>query len=130
MVAKLDAAAIYRGQRFELATNEYADGTIAPRGYVHLDSFRLDGSIPVWTWLVGDALIEQRMWMRHGENTTYVRYAVLRADQPVELELTPLCTYRDYHAHHRGFRETLVIARARWRAYRRLLRRPSLPHRR
>jgi predicted glycogen debranching enzyme len=108
MVAKLDVVAIYRGRRFELATNEYADGTIAPRGYVLLDSFRLEGAIPVWTWQIADALIEQRVWMAHGSNTTYVQFSVVRASEPLELELTPLCTYRDYHSQHRGYRETLV----------------------
>ncbi len=108
MVAKVDVAAVYRGCRFELATNEYADGTIAPRGYVLLDSFRLDGTIPVWTWQIGDAVVEQRVWMEHGANTTYVPFSIVRASAPVELQLTPLCTYRDYHAHHRGYRETLV----------------------
>lgn len=108
MVAKLDAVAIYRGRRFELATNEYADGTIAPRGYVLLDSFRLDGAMPVWTWQIGDALLEQRIWMAHGSNTTYVQFSVVRASEPLQLELTPLCTYRDYHSQHRGHRETLV----------------------
>jgi predicted glycogen debranching enzyme len=108
MVAKLEAVAIYRGQRFELGTNEYADGTVAPRGYVHLDSFRLDGLIPVWTWLLGDAALEQRIWMPQGANTTYVQYTLLRGDEPVRLELSPLCTYRDYHAQLRGAREMLV----------------------
>lgn len=32
MVSKLDASATYRGKRFELATNEYASSTLAPRG--------------------------------------------------------------------------------------------------
>lgn len=108
MVAKVDAVAIYRGIRYELSTNEYADGTIAPRGYVLLDSFRLDGAIPVWTWQIGDALVEQRIWMAHGSNTTYVQFSVVRASESVQLELTPLCAYRDYHSQHRGYRETLV----------------------
>lgn len=108
MVAKLDAVVVYRGRRFELATNEYADGTVAPRGHVLLESFRLDGAVPVWTWQLGDAVVEQRVWMAHGSNTTYVQFSVVRAGEPVQLQLTPLCTYRDYHSHHRGHRETLV----------------------
>jgi predicted glycogen debranching enzyme len=108
MVAKLDVVATYRGRRVELTTNEYADGTIGPRGYVFLDAFRLDGTIPVWVWQIGDAIVEQRIWMAHGSNTTYVQFSVTRASEPVQLDLTPLCTYRDYHSHHRGHRETLV----------------------
>src|SRR5882724_41193 len=62
MVSKLDAIARYRNTTAALTTNEYTDGTIAPQGYLHLKSFRLDGQVPVWTWLVGDALVEQRVW--------------------------------------------------------------------
>jgi glycogen debranching enzyme len=104
MVSKLDAVAVYRSERFDLATNEYADGAVAPHGYVHLDSFRLEGLIPVWSWVIGDALLEQRIWMAHGANTTYVQYTLARASEALSLELSPLCTYRDYHAHHRGER--------------------------
>jgi predicted glycogen debranching enzyme len=110
LVAKLDVTATYRGTSYPLATNEFADGTISPRGFVHLDSFALDGQLPVWTWLIGDALIEQRVWMAHGQNTTYVSFRLIRGSEAVELEFTPLCTYRDFHAHHRGHRETLVTA--------------------
>jgi predicted glycogen debranching enzyme len=102
MVAKLDAAATYRGQRFELATNEYADSTLASRGFERLCEFRLEGTTPVWTFAMGDALLEQRVWMAHAKNTTYVSFALRAATEPVELELLPLCTYRDYHAHTRG----------------------------
>jgi predicted glycogen debranching enzyme len=108
MVAKLDVVATYRGRSFALSANEYADGTIAPRGYVFLDAFRVDGTIPVWVWQIGDAIVEQRLWMAHGSNTTYVQFSVARASEPVQLDLTPLCTYRDYHSHHRGHRATLV----------------------
>src|SRR5262245_30958066 len=50
MVAKLDVSARYRGQRFDLATNEFADRTIAPRGFEAITEFRLDGTTPVWTF--------------------------------------------------------------------------------
>jgi predicted glycogen debranching enzyme len=110
LLAKLDVTATYRGRSYPLATNEFADGTIAPRGFVHLDSFALDGQLPVWTWLIGDALVEQRVWMAHGQNTTYISFRLIRGTEAIELELTPLCAYRDLHSHHRGQRETLVTA--------------------
>lgn len=110
MVSKLDATATYRGQRYSLAANEFADGTIDPRGFIHLHSFALDGQLPVWTWSIGEALLEQRLWMAHGVNTTYVSYRLIRGDEPLELEVAPLCTHRDFHAQHRGYRETLVTA--------------------
>jgi predicted glycogen debranching enzyme len=112
MVAKVDASVSYRGRRFELACNEFADGTLAPRGFEQLASFYLDGVLPVWTYSLGDALLEQRQWMVQGENTTHIQYRVLHAGAPLALELTPLCTYRDYHAHARGCEDFAVDATA------------------
>jgi predicted glycogen debranching enzyme len=40
--------------------------------------------------------------MVHGENTTAVRFTLLRASVPLALELNPLCTYRDFHSHGHG----------------------------
>jgi predicted glycogen debranching enzyme len=105
MVAKVDAIALYRGRRVALTCNEYADGTVDPQGFRQLQSFHLDGQTPVWTWLVADALIEQRLWMEQGQNTCYAQWRLLRGTAPLELELHPLCTFRDYHWHHRGHRE-------------------------
>jgi predicted glycogen debranching enzyme len=110
LLAKLDVTANYRGASYSLATGEFADGTIAPRGFVHLHSFALDGQLPVWTWLIGDALLEQRLWMAHGQNTTYVSFRLIRGTEPVQLEVAPRCTYRDFHSQHRGYRDTLVTA--------------------
>ena len=104
LVAKLDVTANYGGARVPLATNEFADGTIAPRGFCQLESFRLEGLIPVWTWLVADARVEQRLWMRHGENTTYVEFTRIGGSKDLRLSIEPLCTYRDYHWQPRGER--------------------------
>jgi len=104
LVSKLDVTALYGNTEIPLAANEFADGTIAPRGFCHLESFRLEGLIPVWTWAVGDARVEQRLWMRHGENTTYVQFTRLGGSKELRLKLEPLCTYRDYHWQPRGER--------------------------
>ena len=56
------------------------------------------GSLPVWTFALGGALLEKRLWMACGANTTYISYRVVRASGPVALEITPLVTYRDFHA--------------------------------
>lgn len=102
LVSKVDLEVEYRGVRYALTTNEYADGTLAPRGFEHLVSFRLDGQVPVWTFGLADALIELRIYATQGENTSYLRVRVLAATAPLELTLTPLCAYRDYHAHLHG----------------------------
>jgi predicted glycogen debranching enzyme len=110
VVAKADTIMRYAGVSTSLATNEYGDGTIDPRGYAHLDSFHLEGQHPVWTWIVADAVLEQRIWMVRGRNTTYVQFHLVRASTQVELEVRPLCTYRDYHSLRRGHVDVGVMA--------------------
>lgn len=98
LVAKLDGAVAYDGERYGLATNVFADGTVDPHGYRHLEGFALDGLIPVWRYAVADARLDQQVWMAHGANTTYVMFTLRRASRPLRLTLTALCTYRDHHA--------------------------------
>jgi predicted glycogen debranching enzyme len=103
LVAKLDEIAHYDAPDYALGTNRWASGAIEPQGYVHIESFRLDGTTPVWRFAIGDALLEKRVWMAHGENTTYVQYAMLRGTQSLELELRTLINYRDFHSNsHAG----------------------------
>ena len=110
MVAKMDATVRYAGISASLATNEYMDGTIDPHGHRYLYSFRLEGQHAVCTWAIGDALLEQRVWMAYGKNTTYVEYRLLRGSGFIEIELKPFCTYRDYHTHLRGYADLHVRA--------------------
>jgi predicted glycogen debranching enzyme len=102
VVAKLDDTVVDGAARWPLFTNRWADGTVDPRGHRHLERFRLDGTLPVWTYACGDLLVERRVWMEQGASTTYVRYAVLRGDRPVTLQARALVNHRDYHALTRG----------------------------
>ena len=90
------------GRRYPLSTHEYGDGTIDPHGYRQLQEFALEGMLPVWTYALDDALLEKRVWMAYGANTTYVRYRLVRGGHPVAVEVTPLVTYRDFHALRSG----------------------------
>jgi predicted glycogen debranching enzyme len=98
LLTKLDETATYDGQDYSLFTNRWADGHVEPGGYRYLERFRLEGTIPVWTFACADALLEKRVWMRQGENTTYVRYNLLRGSQPVKLSLKAIVNCRDHHA--------------------------------
>jgi predicted glycogen debranching enzyme len=104
LVTGLEERAEYDGRTHALSTNRWADGTVAPEGYRLIERFRLDGTTPVWHYALGDALLEKRVWMEPGANTTYVRYRLLRpgAGGPVRLSLRALVNYRDYHATTRG----------------------------
>lgn len=112
LVTKIDETIIMPdGAKLELGTNEYADGTIAPSGFTSLQGFALEGGIARWRYgLPGGATLEKRVWMEHGENTTYVRYHLVAlpelmpndAPQAVMLSLAPFCVDRDYHSHEHG----------------------------
>ncbi|MGM0811427.1 MAG: amylo-alpha-1,6-glucosidase [Pseudomonadota bacterium] len=102
MVSAVDVTVTYGSAEYRLATHEFADGTVAPQGYLHLESFQLDHGMPVWRYAIADAVLEKRLLMQPGHNTTQVGLRVLRATAPLHLELTPLCAYRDHHAHGRG----------------------------
>jgi predicted glycogen debranching enzyme len=102
LVTKVDETLHDDGVAWPLFTNRWADGSIDQHGYRHIERFRLDGTIPVWTFACADALVEKRVWMTPGANTTYVRYAVLRGGRPLTLELRALVNHRDHHALTRG----------------------------
>ncbi|MER3544984.1 MAG: glycogen debranching protein [Chloroflexota bacterium] len=102
LVAKCNEVAYLDGETYPLTTNEYADGTVHPHGYYHLESFRLEGTIPVFTYALAEALLEKRLWMVHGANTTYVTYTLQRTARPLTLGITPLVTFRSHHEHVRG----------------------------
>jgi len=97
LVAGLDEIARYAGAEYSLATHQWASGVVDPKGFLNIESFRLDGMTPVWTYALADALLEKRVSMRYGENTTYVEYTMLRGTGPLELDLKVLVNYRDFH---------------------------------
>lgn len=102
LIAKLDLNVRYNGENYALFSNEFADGTVTPHGYLHLESFHLEDGAPVWRYALADAVIEKRILMPYGHNATSVHFSVLRASDVLELELRPLCAYRDFHGHSRG----------------------------
>jgi predicted glycogen debranching enzyme len=97
LVTKLDDTVMYDGQDFALFSNRWSDGTVDPKGYKNIESFRLEGSIPLWHYAIADAILEKRIWMKQGENTTFVRYSLKRASSPVSLKIKALVNYRTYH---------------------------------
>jgi predicted glycogen debranching enzyme len=97
LVAKLDETLYYDGVYFPLHANRWVDETVDPCGYTYIQEFELDGGIPTWTYSCADVLLEKRVWMQPGENTTYVSYYLKRASQPVTLYLKALTNYRDHH---------------------------------
>src|SRR4029077_12720690 len=98
LVAGLDEIVRCGGAEFALATHLWASGAVEPKGFQHIEGFRLEGTTPVWTYAPGDARLEKRVWMQQGANTTYVQYTLLQGSAAIEMELKALVNYRDFHA--------------------------------
>jgi predicted glycogen debranching enzyme len=103
LVAAVDEIVRYNGAEFALATHRWASGAVEPKGFLNIESFRLEGTTPVWTYALADALLEKRVYMEQGVNTSYVEYTLVRARGLLEMELKALVNYRDFHgATHAG----------------------------
>jgi predicted glycogen debranching enzyme len=83
--------------RFRLATDEWGNGTVDPRGHELLVSFDLTDGVPRWRWQVGAVVLEREIAAAHGSATVGIVHRLVASDRPVLLELTPLCTWRDVH---------------------------------
>jgi len=97
LVSKLEETVEYEGQMFQLSTNHWHEGTVAPTGFALVERFHLEGTTPVWTFALADVRLEKRIWMEPGENTTYVHYALTRGTLPIRLHLRAFINHRDYH---------------------------------
>ncbi|MEP7074406.1 MAG: amylo-alpha-1,6-glucosidase [Acidobacteriota bacterium] len=96
MLSKFEETLIIGDDHFELSTDEFP-GKVFPDGYKFLTGFRLD-PFPIWTYEISGVILEKRIFMPHGENTTVVRYkASGMILSPLKLELRPLLSYVDYH---------------------------------
>ncbi len=102
MLSKLDEEVEVGGTTYRLGANEYESGTIYPDGYLFLERVELDGMIPTFVYRAASFQLSKTIWMEHGQNTTYIRYTLDAASEPIQLTLLPLCTYRDFHTEVRG----------------------------
>ncbi|MGE5169923.1 MAG: amylo-alpha-1,6-glucosidase [Rudaea sp.] len=64
----------------------------------HLAAFRLEAGLPVWHYAVRGRTLEKRVLLARGQNTVYVRYALLSGEGPVRLGLRPAVHFRSYEA--------------------------------
>jgi predicted glycogen debranching enzyme len=65
----------------------------------HLSEFRLEGGLPVWTYRVGDVVIEKRLRMPNRQNTVHLSYQQLAGGpRPLRLRLRPALHFRPHEA--------------------------------
>ena len=98
LVSAVDEIVHYAGTDYSLATHRWASGAVDPKGFLLVEDFHLEGTTPVWSYALADALLEKRIWMRQGENTTYIQYTLVRGSSALDLDLKALVNYRDFHS--------------------------------
>lgn len=80
----------------QLSTNIYQQ-EVMPKGYQYQMSFQYSFH-PTFIFELDGRLIEKRIYMIYGENTTVIEYHYIDGSGNLELELTPFLNYRDYHS--------------------------------
>lgn len=99
VLAKADATLYDGDDTWPLYTNRWAGGVVHPHGYVLTESFHLEGRMPVWRYAFGEIVIEHRIWMEPGADTTYAAWKLItpvRAE-PMRLAVRLLVNARDHH---------------------------------
>ncbi len=95
LLSKADAHLLLDGIDYPLFSNRWRDG-VSPDGLKHIESFELDGRMPVWRYAFGDARLETRIWMDPGCNRTWVAYRYA-GDRPARLCADLLVNARSHH---------------------------------
>jgi predicted glycogen debranching enzyme len=95
LLSKFDESASINGKNYELSTNQYPF-IVYPEGHKNIDRFEYD-LYPRFIFQINGTVLEKSIAMIHGENSTIVRYRVVKSSAPVQLTLRPLCAFRDYH---------------------------------
>src|SRR5580704_1117673 len=62
----------------------------------YISEFRLEGGIPVWRYEIGNIVIEKRLVLPHGQNTSFINYSLLSGDDNVRLVLRPSIHFRPH----------------------------------
>ena len=98
VLTKADATLEAEGRLYPLFTNRWASGAVAPQGHLLLESFHLDGTVPVWRFRCDGRVVEHRIWMEAGADTVYTAWRLDDSDAaPAELRVTLLANARDHH---------------------------------
>jgi 4-alpha-glucanotransferase len=100
VLAKADATLMAGEHRYELFTNRWSGGSVAPPGHLLLESFHLDGTIPVWRFACDGRIVEHRIWMEPHADTTYLAWRLEddTSGPPSYLSVSFLANGRDHHS--------------------------------
>lgn len=96
-LVRLEETVWWNGDPLPLFSDHRFGHPLNSGGIQVLESFFLEGAIPVWRYAIGETRLEKRVWMRPGENTTCVRYERIGGTGLMRLTLRALVNHRDFH---------------------------------
>jgi predicted glycogen debranching enzyme len=97
---------------YQLGMQEPPAEAGSPVPLAQLAGFALDQGLPVWRYAAGDHVVERRVLMPHGQNTTHVVYRLLEGDGPLALRLEPYLHFRSHDGSLEGPLETTYSLQA------------------
>lgn len=102
------------GARFFLSSAEYP-GTVYPAGYRHVHGFTRNDAVE-FVYEVEGIRLQKRVVLPAGENAVVVTYELFSRRSDVELEVRPLCAFRDRHELAHANHDAMVVAshQRRW----------------
>src|SRR5687768_14139470 len=65
------------GTSLRCGGREQSDGRLDLSGVENLREFRLEMGLPVWTYDLGEVVLEKRVLMPYGQNTVHVGYQLI-----------------------------------------------------
>ncbi|MGB5441514.1 MAG: amylo-alpha-1,6-glucosidase [Gammaproteobacteria bacterium] len=97
--AKAEPILVIGGRKFELGCNRWQSGSVAPHGYLHIESFCLEDQMPVWVYAIAGVRLEQRIFMEQHAAAVWVMYRLLDApgEALASLQLSLWVNRRDHH---------------------------------
>ncbi len=100
LVSKVDERVEVEGKTYNLATNQTVKG-VTEFGFIHQQAMTVK-PVPCFTYSFRDILIEKRIFMVHGKNTTVLLYHIQNGADELQCTFEPLVNYRDFHwtVHH------------------------------
>jgi len=89
---------------------ERVGGTLDVHGLDLLREFRLEGGLPVWTFVIDGHVIEKRLLLPYRQNTVHVIYELVSGDGPVRVKLRPAVHFRGHDDHvNSNFRDPYTL---------------------
>lgn len=94
-ISKFDETVIVNNERFELGVNSYGN-VVYPNGFQYLKSFS-KSLFSQFVYEAGGVRLRKSIVMVHEENTTILKYEILKAPSCFTIEFLPLIAMRGYH---------------------------------